>query len=233
MSLVARPEIKRIGDLKGRTLSVDARTTGYAFVLLDMLRRGGLAESDYQIVNVGGMVQRWDALREGKQDATLLSAPYDILAEVEGFNRLTSATSMIGRYQGNVAAAKRSWAAAHDNEVVGCIRAYVAAIDWLYDAANRDEAVRILTKHLPQMPHTLAQQSHDLLFDREEGFFRQGRIDLYGLKTVLQLRSRHAEPKTVLTDPARYYDPAYHDVAMRGCRARAHERAGFVPEGGC
>ena len=216
LSLVARPEIKRIEDLKGKTLSVDARTTGYAFVLLDMLRRGGLAESDYEIVKVGGMVQRWDALRDGKQDATLLSAPYDILAVAQGLNRLARATSMIGRYQGNVAAAKRSWAMAHEKEVVGFIRAYVAAIDWLYEAANRDEAVHVLTKHLPQMPHALARQSYDLLLDRDEGFFRHGQIDLDGLTTVLELRSRHGEAKTALTDPAEYYDPAYYDLAMRG-----------------
>jgi ABC-type nitrate/sulfonate/bicarbonate transport system substrate-binding protein len=144
-----------------------------------------------------------------------LSAPYDILAEARGFNRLARATGVIGRYQGNVAAAKRSWATIHDKEVVGFIRAYAAAIDWLYDAANRDEAVRILTRHLPQMPRALAQQSYNLLLDREEGFFRRGKIDLDGLETVLQLRSRHAEPKTTLTDPTRYYDPAYHGMAMR------------------
>ena len=116
---------------------------------------------------------------------------------------------------GNVAAAKRSWATTHVEEVVGFIRAYVSAIDWLYDAANRDEAVRILTRHLPRMPSALAQRSYDLLLDREEGFFRRGKIDLDGLETVLQLRSRHAEPKAVLTDPARYYDPTYHGMAMR------------------
>ena len=99
---------------------------------------------------------------------------------------------------------------------IGFIRAYVAAIDWLYDAANREEAVHILTKHLPQMPHALAQQSYDLLLDRDEGFFRHGKIDLDGLKTVLELRSRHGEAKTALTDPAKYYDPAYYDLAMRG-----------------
>ena len=161
------------------------------------------------------MIQRWDVLRESKQDATLLSASYDILAEARGFKRLARATGMIGRYQGNVAVAKRSWATTHDKEIVGVIRAYAAAIDWLYEATNRDEAVRILTRHLPQMPHPLAQQSYDLLLDREEGFFRGGKIDVGGLETVLQLRSRHAEPKTALIDPARYYDPAYHEMAMR------------------
>jgi ABC-type nitrate/sulfonate/bicarbonate transport system substrate-binding protein len=201
LSLVARSEIKHIEDLKGKTLSVDAPTTGYAFVLLDMLRRSGLAKSDYEIVKVGGMLQRWEALCDGKQDATLLSAPYDILAVAQGLNRLARATSMIGRYQGNVAAAKRSWATAHEKEVVGFIRAYLAAMDWLYEAANRDEAVRVLTKHVPQMPHALARQSYDLLLDRDEGFLRHGKIDLDGLTTVLELRSRHGEAKTALTDP--------------------------------
>src|SRR4029077_5797220 len=41
LSLVSRPEIRRFSDLKGKKLSVDARTTGYAFVLFDMLRRNG------------------------------------------------------------------------------------------------------------------------------------------------------------------------------------------------
>jgi hypothetical protein len=73
LSLVAQPGIKRWRDVKGKTLSVDARTTGYAFVLFDMLRRNGLADGDYKVVRVGGMTQRWEALRAQKQDATLLS----------------------------------------------------------------------------------------------------------------------------------------------------------------
>jgi hypothetical protein len=31
LSLVTQPDIKSYGDLKGKTLSVDALTTGYAF----------------------------------------------------------------------------------------------------------------------------------------------------------------------------------------------------------
>jgi ABC-type nitrate/sulfonate/bicarbonate transport system substrate-binding protein len=42
LSLMTVPEVKTYVDLKGRTLSVDALTTGYAFVLLDLLERGGL-----------------------------------------------------------------------------------------------------------------------------------------------------------------------------------------------
>src|SRR5262252_8242668 len=79
LSLVTAPDVKAIADLKGRTLSVDALTTGYAFVLFDILRRNGLGDGDYQVAKVGGMVQRFNALREHKQDGTMLSTPYNIL----------------------------------------------------------------------------------------------------------------------------------------------------------
>src|ERR1700740_2080796 len=96
LSLVTASDVKTVAELKGRTLSVDALTTGYAFVLFDILRRGGLAEGDYQVAKVGGMVQRWNALREHKQDGTMLSTPYNILAKAAGFIQLATATKVIG-----------------------------------------------------------------------------------------------------------------------------------------
>jgi ABC-type nitrate/sulfonate/bicarbonate transport system substrate-binding protein len=214
LSLVTAPDVKAIADLKGRTLSVDALTTGYAFVLLDILLRNGLHDGDYSVDKVGGMVQRWTALRERKQDGTMLSTPYNILAKAEGFTQLAQATKVIGHYQGNVAAARRSWAAANKDKVIAFIRGYVAAIDWLYDRSNRDEAVRLLRKNLPQMSQDLAERSYDELLDPEDGFFRQGRMDMEGLKTVLDLRSRYGKPAKLLGDPMKYYDPAFHAAAI-------------------
>jgi ABC-type nitrate/sulfonate/bicarbonate transport system substrate-binding protein len=216
LSLVTVPDVKAVADLKGRTLSVDALTTGYAFVLFDILRRNGLKEGDYEVAKVGGMVQRFNALRERKQDGTMLSTPYNILAKADGFTQLAQATKVIGHYQGNVAAARRSWAAANKDKVIAYIRAYVEAIDWLYHRANRDEAVDILRKNLPQMSQDLAERSYAELLDPQDGFFRQGRIDIEGLKTVLELRSRYGKPAKSLNDPMKYYDPAFHAAAMAG-----------------
>ena len=50
--LVANPEVKSIADLKGKSLAVDAATTGYAFVLRKMLQQGGLNEGDYTLDRV-------------------------------------------------------------------------------------------------------------------------------------------------------------------------------------
>jgi len=67
LSLVAQPNIASAADLRGRTVSVDAATTGYAFALFDMLDSAGLEEGDYAIVKVGGMAQRFDVLVRGNQ----------------------------------------------------------------------------------------------------------------------------------------------------------------------
>ena len=214
LSLVTAPDVKAVTDLKGRTLSVDALTTGYAFVLFEILRRNGLNERDYAVAKVGGMVQRWTALRERKQDGTMLSTPYNILAKGEGFIQLAQATKVIGHYQGNVAAARRSWAAANRDKVIAYIRGYVEAIDWLYDRVNREAAVQILRKNLPQMSQDLAERSYDELLDPQDGFFRQGRMDMEGLKTVLDLRNRYGKPAKLLDDPMKYYDPAFHAAAI-------------------
>jgi len=215
LSLVVAPGIRSFADLKDKTLSVDARTTGYAFVLFEMLARNGLSEGDYSIEKVGGGALRWNALREGKQSGTLLSTPFNILARQEQFVELAKATKVIGPYQGNVAAARRSWAKENRTKVIAFIRGYVQAIDWLYDQANRDEAIRILLKNLPEMSPELAQQSYDELLDPQDGFFRKGQMNLNGLRTVLALRSRYAEPSKKLADLMKYYDPSYYVAAMR------------------
>jgi ABC-type nitrate/sulfonate/bicarbonate transport system substrate-binding protein len=214
LSLVVAPEVKRFADLKGKTLSVDARTTGYAFVLFDVLRRNGLAESDYNIEKVGGMAQRWDALRERKQAGTLLSAPFNIIASEQHFNQLALVTRVIGPYQGNVAATRRSWARENRTKVIAFIRGYAQAIDWLYDKANRDEAITILLNNV-QMSPEIAKRTYDELLDPKDGFFRNARVSMEGLRTVLALRSRYADAKKKLIDPMKYYDPSYYDAALR------------------
>jgi ABC-type nitrate/sulfonate/bicarbonate transport system substrate-binding protein len=211
LSLVAAPSIKTIEDLAGKTLSVDAMTTGYAFVLHEIMRRHGLDKDkgDYEIVRAGGMIQRWNGLREGQHAATILSAPYNIIAQNAGFTELVKATGVIGPYQGNVAAVRRPWARENREKVSGYISAYSRSIAWLYQSENRNEALAILRRHLPQMPQEIAEASYVELLDPARGFFRTCEIDRTGLECVLSLRSRYGLPPKQLNDPAKYCDLSF------------------------
>ena len=217
LSLVTSPAIKRIADLAGKSLSVDAMTTGYAFVLYEIMRRNGLDKDrgDYEIVRAGGMVQRWNALREGHHAATLLSAPYNIIAKGDGFTEFVKATDVIGPYQGNVAAVRRPWAKQNRSKILAYIKGYRRSIAWLYEPSNRVEAIEILRWHLPQMRPEIAEASYAELLDPVRGFFRSGDIDREGVACVLELRSRYGVPSKLLNDPAKYCDLSFGEDARK------------------
>jgi ABC-type nitrate/sulfonate/bicarbonate transport system substrate-binding protein len=211
LSLVAKPEISQPQDLRGRKISVDAATTGYAFALFDLLEQAGLAVSDYTLVRVGGMAQRFADLRHRDTAATLLSAPYDLLAEQTG---LRIVQRLRGPYQGNVAAARRGWAEANSGLVTDFIRGYVAALAWLFDPANIPEACSILERNVSGMTADLASASHSRMFAGNAGFFRDGRLSEEGAKKVLQLRARYAAQGRALEDSGKYIDMRYWERAL-------------------
>ena len=213
LSLTSVPEVKSYADLKGRTLSVDAMTTGYAFVLFDMLHRHGLDPGDYRVEKAGGVLSRWQALQARRHDATMLLTPFDLLAKAAGFNVLEYAIDLYGHYQGLVGATRRAYARDHPSALIGYIRGYLAGLAWLYDPRNGEAAVAVLRNYVPQMSPSLAQQSYAALVN-PRGFAPRAQIDLAGVRTVLELRSRYGAPRRVLADPARYYDPQYYQAAL-------------------
>jgi ABC-type nitrate/sulfonate/bicarbonate transport system substrate-binding protein len=55
-AFVAAPAVESFADLKGKTVSVDALSTGFAFLVRDLLARNGVAETDVTYVRAGA---RW------------------------------------------------------------------------------------------------------------------------------------------------------------------------------
>ena len=215
LNLVSVPEITTIAQLRGKTVSVDARSTGYAFVLFELLDRAGLREPDYKVERAGGVLQRFQALMEKKHDATLLLSPFEVQAEARGFHTLAAASDALGAYQGLVAAVRQSWAEQHRAALVGYIHAYARGVEWLYDPANKADALALLRKNLPNMSAEAAEAAYRVLLDPKAGFQRKAAIDLDGVARVLALRGKWSEQKKPLGPPLRYYDGSYYDAAMR------------------
>ncbi len=213
LRFVTVPEVKSYADLKGKQLSVDALTTGYAFVLRKLVDKAGVGK-DVQYVSAGGVVQRFQALMERKHAGTLLISPFEVEAEAKGFNRLANGSEALGAYQGLIGSARRDWAKANEAQVVGYIRGYIAALDWLYAPANKAEAIAILRKNAPNMAEQMANRSYDVLLDPKSGFARKAELSEAGVRTVLELRSEYGQPNKKLTDPARHYDLSYYRKAV-------------------
>jgi ABC-type nitrate/sulfonate/bicarbonate transport system substrate-binding protein len=213
LSVVGGPGIKSFADLKGKTLSVDAMTTGLAFVLRELVARSGLSESDVTYVRAGGTPLRYRDIVAGKHDATLLRTPFELLAQERGLAILGTAESL-GAYQGSVGAVRRSWAKQNEAALVGFLRGYRQGVAWVYDPANRAIAEALLVANNRDMSPALAKRSYDLLLVVKGGLALDGALDMEGIRTVLQLRSKYGTPQKTLTDPMKYVDLSYHEKAL-------------------
>ena len=216
LKLVAGKNIHSISNLKGKELSVDSLTTGYAFVLLEILERNGLfINQDYKTVAAGGVMARYSSLLEGKHAATLLVSPFEVTAKAKGFNQLADASAALGSYQGLVGGVRKSWARDNEKTLIGYIKAYQQALNWLYRPENKEEALSLFSKNVPNASRQAAEISYTVLLDPNTGFQRDAAIEIDGVKNVLSLRSKYGRPKKLLTDPASYYESKYFDQAMR------------------
>ena len=148
LTLVAAPEIRAIGDLRGRTIAVDGARTGYALLLRRLLKEEHLADTDIVFGEFGGSRERYDALKSGAAVASLLNAPFDAQLLANGYTLLANMSERFPTYPGPVMASRRSWARDHEQDLLAFIRAYDSAYEWLLDPAHAEEALRALPAQL-------------------------------------------------------------------------------------
>ena len=200
LSLVGAKGIDSVAALKGKKLSVDALTTGYAFVLRELLARHGIREDQVTFERAGGGLQRFQALLKGEHAATITISPFDLMAMNQGHPRLARAVDELGAYQGVVGATRRSWARQNAAALEGFVRAFRAGVRFLYE--NIEIAEALLVANVRAMTPALAKQSLGVLLDPQTGFFREARLDEQGMRTVLALRSKFTGKS--FTDPGKY-----------------------------
>lgn len=197
LSVLGGKGVKGFADLKGKKLSVDAMTTGFAFVLRELLAKNGIAESDVTFERAGGVVERFQALLQGTHAATVVLTPFDLIGEAKGHKVLARAGA---DYLGVVGAARRSWARQNVTALEGFVRAYRDGVAFLYE--NRQIAEALLVANMRAMTPELARRSLDVFLDDKTGFYKDVRLDAKGMQAVLDLRSKFTG--TRLTDPGKY-----------------------------
>jgi ABC-type nitrate/sulfonate/bicarbonate transport system substrate-binding protein len=213
-SLVVAPDIADLAALKGRTVAVDAVSTGYAFMLFRILEDAGLVQGrDYRAIAVGSPPGRFAALKDGRAQAALLAAPADLIAVAQGFKVLTDTARALGPCQAGVYAARRGWAVAHRAEIVRFVRAMVAAHASVFD--DRSGAIAVLRKRLPSLAEPAAEGVWRSLTG-PGGFDRAARIDPAAARFALALRRRYGRSPQGLGDVDRYADGRFHAEALAG-----------------
>ncbi len=210
-SVVARPEIKKYSDLKGKVVAVDSPTSGYATVFYHIVKeKAGLEkDKDYTINSVGGTGARVKALKEGTAHVAMISSPEDMQLEDEGFTILGDAASEIGAFQGSTYAVRKSYAKDHPKEVESFVRAMVAATDFVF--SNKAGTIEVIKARIKGLSDADASKLYDRLTG-PGGLNKRAALNTKGMETVLKLRTIYggAAPASA----AKYIDLSYYEKVV-------------------
>jgi len=128
---------------------------------------------------------------------------------------LADADTALGDYQGLVAGVRKTWARQNARDLVGFIRGYREALNWLYDPANKQPAIDLFVGKVKGATPQSAATSYDVLLNPKTGFTRDAKISEAGTRTVIELREKFGKPAKKMQGLAAYYDPTWYNEASR------------------
>jgi ABC-type nitrate/sulfonate/bicarbonate transport system substrate-binding protein len=142
-ALLAKPEIKKIEDLKGKTIIIGGAKDITRIFTERMLQPHGLQSGDYDYIFAGATSARFSALKSGAVDAALLTQPFNFFAETAGFTNLGFTFDYLPDMPFAGMAVNRDWAAANSDVLKRFLDAYTKGVAWFDDPNNREAAVQI------------------------------------------------------------------------------------------
>ena len=211
--LVALSSVNDFAGLKGKVLAVDAPTTGFAIVMIAILKRRGLEMNrDYTLKMFGNTTRRADAMSRGEASAAMMNMPDDEIQK-RGFKVLARSEDYVAHYARGLGAARRDWADAHEDLVVRFVRAMVRATDWVMEPKNKAEVVKLL---LPENKNSLAhaEEAYEETVSPRFGLTPRSRIDMEGIRTVLQLREAAGLMQPPAPKAEKYVDERFYKKAL-------------------
>jgi len=159
-SLMARPEIRSIKELRGKTLGVATLTSGESFLSRRLLKEAGIdADKEMTLRVIGNTPDRLQSLRAGAVDATTLTVPVDILAERMGLRRLAFMGETLESINGGFGVSDR-WLRDRPDQIKNMIA--VAFRGMAQARAQRADSISlIMTKW--KMERDVAEKAFDLM----------------------------------------------------------------------
>jgi len=208
-SLVAHPDIARIEDLKGRLVGLADPGGSITYSMHKLLALHGLGERDLQVKTIEGTPARLSCLRRGECAAVPLGQPQDLLAQSQGYRVLGRSNEAVPAYLYTVTAARKSWAAAHEDIVVRYVRGLAAAFRLIRNPQKRGAVVQTIVE-LTGVPPAIAEQTLALYAEPGRKVLPQrGEIELAGIAQVITFMAEAGQLKPPLPAPERFVDLRY------------------------
>ena len=212
-AIYAKPAIKSIKDLKGKVISIGAAKDITTIYTSAFLQSAGLTVKDVDFIYAKATPDRFAALVAGGVDAAILFPPFTFRAGTQGFTNLGDIEPHLKGYPFTVYAVNTGWAQKNERAVLGFVKAYGKAVRWLYDPANKDEAVKILVK----FAKSDAKDSADTYdyFTRIAAFSKDGLVSPSVFKTMGEGLVWLGDLTAPVPPMTNFFDTRYVDKAWK------------------
>lgn len=162
-SLMARPEVKQVSDLKGKKIGITRVGSSTHTASLIALGGAGLKQGDYQIFPLMEVPNILTALIAGQIDAGIVSPPTNSRARKAGFNELVNLAKDGPEYPSVAITTTRSYVKGNGEVTSRAVRSYVEAIHLF--KSNRLAAIKVLQKYTKVTDPEILEDTYDQFRD--------------------------------------------------------------------
>ena len=209
-AIVTKADIKDWKDLSGKQVAVTDLTGGSTVVLKKALTANGVDPKSVTMIASGGTSNRLAALKSGQVAFTILAQPQSYEAEDAGYKILAHTPQFVPDFQFTGYNVSEKWAGAHQATVVSFLKGLDKAVQWLYNPANKEEAVKILAPALKSTNTAAFEKSWDLYFGGKGDIIpKNGEPNVNGTQVVIQAMADAGELKAPLPKPTDFIDLSY------------------------
>src|SRR3990170_7213070 len=205
--LVARPEIRRPEDLRGKVIGIGRFGAAADWGLRLILRKLGINETkEVQIIQAGGggPATRLAAMEAKKLDATVLISPQTVQARRLGFRVVADGVELgIPFLQGGLVT-RRAYIQTHEDIVRRVVRVVVEAIH--HTKTHKEASLAVLQKYLRVQDREALEDAYESFVVKQ--FPRAPYAAPAAVQAIFDLASSR-DPRAKTADPQGFVEPRF------------------------
>jgi NitT/TauT family transport system substrate-binding protein len=164
-AIEAKPQYKKIEDLKGKTVMIDSPKGITRIYVERMLIAHHVQPSEVDYVYAGATGARFAALKTGAVDATILLPPFNFSAEAQGFNNIGLVADYCKDLPFTGGAVNTNWATKNQALMKRFLDAHNKSVAFFLDPKNKEESIDIMTE-ASKMDRDVIVKSFEFLHSR-------------------------------------------------------------------
>jgi NitT/TauT family transport system substrate-binding protein len=200
--VMAKPEIRRVEELKGKRVGISRFGSATDFGLRFAESQWPIKrQRDFAVIQMGGVTDILTALRTGGVDAGVINAELAILARRDGFRDLADISKMGLSFPTSSIVTTRSYLKRSENTARKFVRGYVEGVH--FAKTQRAFSVQVMSKYMRNNDAALVNDLYELYLI--QNMLRIPRPVPEPLKTVLD-QLAETDPRATNLRPEQFID---------------------------